>query len=95
MIGFRTNGIVWFPMLQALMTGVLGWLCASLAYFLVQSGLNIMFMDNLGAGKSVCRLLPSHLGLALLLTLLAATIAAVWGGSRVARMEPSSGLRKL
>jgi len=95
MIGFRTQGIMWFPMLQALMTGVLGWLCASLAYFLVQGGLNVMFMDNLGAGKSVCRLLPGHLVLALFLTLLAATIAAVLGGARVARMEPSSGLRSL
>lgn len=93
MIGFRTRGIVWFPMLQALMTGVLGWLLASVAYFVVQGGLNSMFMDNLGAGNPVCRLLPVHLVLALLLTLMAASFAAVLGGFRVARVEPSAGLR--
>jgi hypothetical protein len=47
------------------------------------------------AGQSVCRLLPGHLLLALLLTLAAAITAAVLGGARVARMEPSSGLRSL
>lgn len=93
MVGFHSRDIVWFPLLQALFTGVFGWLMASLAYFLVQGALNTMFMDNLGAGQSVCRLMPSHLLLALLLTLVAATTAAVLGGARVARMEPSSGLR--
>jgi len=93
MVGFHTHGIVWFPLLQAMITAVLGWLLASVAYFTVQIALNAMFMDNLGAGKSVCRLLPSHLLLALLLTLIAATTAAVLGGARVARMDPSSGLR--
>jgi putative ABC transport system permease protein len=95
MVGFHTQGIVWFPLLQALFTGVLGWLLASIAYFVVQGALNAMFMDNLGAGQSVCRLLPGHLLLALLLTLAAAITAAVLGGARVARMEPSSGLRSL
>jgi len=95
MVGFHTQGIVWFPLLQALFTGVLGWVLAAVAYFVVQVALNAMFMDNLGAGQSVCRLLPGHLLLALLLTLVAAITAAVLGGARVARMEPSSGLRSL
>ena len=95
MVGFHTQGIVWFPLLQALFTGVLGWLLAGVSYFVVQGALNAMFMDNLGAGQSVCRLLPGHLLLALLLTLVAAITAAVLGGARVARMEPSSGLRSL
>ena len=95
MVGFHTQGIVWFPLLQAMFTGVLGWVLAAVTYFLVQGALNTMFVDSLGAGQSVCRLLPGHLVLALLLTLVAAITAAVLGGARVARMEPSRGLRSL
>ena len=93
MVGFHTQGIFLLPLLQAVLTAVLGWFLASLAYFVVQIALNAMFMDKLGAGQSVCRLLPGHLLLALLLTVIAAISAAILGGARVARMEPSSALR--
>lgn len=93
LIGFRAQGIVWFPLIQALLTGALGWLLACLLYLLIQFSLNSLFLDNLGAGQAVCKLHLGHLLLALLLTLLAAMLAATVGGVRVARMELSSGLK--
>lgn len=93
LIGFSAQGIVWFPLIQALLTGALGWLLACLIYFMIQFALNGLFLDNVGAGQSVCRLQPAHLLIALLLTLLAALSAAVVGGARVARMDLSSGLK--
>ena len=93
LIGFSARGIVWFPLIQALLTGVLGWLLACLVYLLIQVSLNSLFLDNLGAGQAVCKLHPGHLLLALLLTLLAALLAATVGGVRVARMELSAGLK--
>ncbi len=93
LIGFRAQGIVWFPLIQALLTGALGWLLACTIYFLIQLSLNSLFLDNLGAGQAVCKLHAGHLLLALLLTLLAAMLAATVGGVRVARMELSSGLK--
>jgi putative ABC transport system permease protein len=93
LIGFSARGIVWFPLIQALLTGVLGWLLACLVYLLIQVSLNSLFLDNLGAGQAVCKLHPGHLLLALLLTLLAALMAATVGGVRVARMELSAGLK--
>lgn len=92
--GFRTRGIVWFPILQAMLTGLIGWLLACLAFFLVQAGLNALFVDNIGAGQSVCRLLPQHFLVALATTLLAASLAAALGGMRLARLEPSLALRE-
>ena len=92
--GFRTLGIVWFPILQAMLTGLAGWLLAVVAFFLVQAGLNALFVDNIGAGQSVCRLLPQHFLFALAATLLAASLAAALGGMRLARLEPSMALRE-
>ncbi len=93
LIGFNAQGIVWFPLIQALLTGALGWLLACVVYFLIQFALNGLFLDNIGAGQSVCRLHPGHLVMALLLTLLAAVLAATVGGVRVAHMELSAGLK--
>ena len=92
--GFRTRAIVWFPIVQAVLTGVLGWLVAALVFFVVQAGLNILFAETVGGGESVCRLLPAHFILALLLTLGAAAIAAALGGRRLAMLEPSLALRE-
>jgi putative ABC transport system permease protein len=92
--GFRTRGIVWFPIIQAMLTGVLGWAMAAVVFFSVQAGLNALFIDNIGSGQAVCRLLPWHLGVALLLTLMAAALAATIGGIRVAQLEPSLALRE-
>jgi putative ABC transport system permease protein len=93
LIGFSAEGIVWFPLIQALLTGLLGWLLACAVYLLIEISLNTLFLDNLGAGQSVCQLHFGHLLLALLLTLLAALLAATVGGVRVARMELSTGLK--
>lgn len=92
--GFRTRAIVWFPIIQAVLTGALGWLVAVLVFFMVQAGLNALFADTVGGGESVCRLLPAHFLLALLLTLVAAGIAASLGGRRLAMLEPSLALRE-
>ena len=92
--GFRTRGIVWFPILQAMLTGVLGWLIASVAFFAVQLGLNSLFADNIGGGQAVCRLLPVHFLIALGMTLVFASAAAMLGGIRLAQLEPSLALRE-
>jgi putative ABC transport system permease protein len=92
--GFRTRAIVWFPILQAMLTGALGWLIAAIVFFIVQAGLNALFADTVGSGESVCRLLPVHFIIALVLTLAAASVAAASGGRRLARLEPSLALRE-
>ena len=92
--GFRTSGIVWFPILQAMLTGALGWLIASIAFFAVQAGLNGLFADTIGGGQSVCRLLPLHFFVALCMTLVFASVAAMLGGIRLAQLEPSLALRE-
>ncbi len=91
--GFRTREIVWFPLLQAAFTAGLGWVVAVTAFLAVQGTLNGLFASTIGGGQPVCRLEVWHMLLALVFTLIAAVIAAVVGGRRVARLEPSIGLR--
>lgn len=92
--GFQSRDIVWFPIMQALLTGLLGWAAASFTFFAVQAGLNALFEKNIGGGEAICRLLPVHFIVALGLTLIAATLAAALGGARLANMEPSLALRE-
>lgn len=92
--GFHGRSIVWFPIVQGTLTAALGWLIASIVFFIVQAGLNALFVDSIGRGESVCRLLPVHFLVALVLTILVAMVAAGAGGSRLSRLEPSLGLRE-
>jgi putative ABC transport system permease protein len=94
LVGFRTRGIVWFPILQALLTGLLGWMLACMVFFTVQGVLNTLFIPAFGEGHPVCRLLPVHLVVTLMLTLIVAVLPAVIGGLRLAQLEPSLALRE-
>jgi len=94
LIGFHGRHIVWFPMLQALITGILGWVLACVAYFLIAALLNTVFAGNFGLGANVCRLLPWHFIVSLVATLIIATASAWISGRRLSRLEPSLGLRE-
>jgi putative ABC transport system permease protein len=91
--GFRTEEIVWFPILQAGLTAAGAWALGTVVYLGVQITLNGLFADSLGGGDAVCRLRVWHLLAALGGTLLAAVLAAAVGGRRIAELEPSIGLR--
>ncbi len=95
LVGFRTRDIVWFPMVQALFTAVLGWALAVTIYYATAWVINGMMADQVEAGQQVCRLLQVHYAIALGLTCGAALIAAGLSGMRSARIEPSEGLREL
>ena len=95
LVGFRTSGIVWFPIVQALLTGLFGWLLASLIYLSVERGLNQLFMSNLSIGESICRLLPVHFIAAFLFTLFSCVLASGLGGWQASRIEPSEGVREI
>ncbi len=95
LVGFRTADIVWFPMVQALFTAVLGWAVAVAIYLATALVINDMLAAQLETGQQVCRLLPWHYAIALLLTCTAAVLAAGLAGLRSARVEPSEGMRDL
>jgi putative ABC transport system permease protein len=95
LVGLRTADIVWFPVLQSIFTALLGWLVASVIFFLVSYTINSLFAGQLQTGESLCRLLPYHFAIALGITLSASILAAAMAGYRAARIEPSEGLREI
>ena len=95
LVGYRTSDIVWFPMVQALYTAVLGWVLAVSIYYVTAWLINDMMAGQMEPGQQVCRLLPFHYAIALAVTCGAAVIAAGLAGLRSARIEPSEGLREL
>jgi putative ABC transport system permease protein len=95
LVGFKSGGIVLFPAIQALLTGLFGWLFAILIYLIVEQVINRLMAPQLDTGQIICFLLPKHFLGALALTLLSAFLAALLGGFRAARIEPSDGLREI
>ncbi|MEW8140631.1 MAG: FtsX-like permease family protein [Candidatus Thiodiazotropha endolucinida] len=95
LVGFRTGEIIWFPVLQSAFTAFFGWLTASLIYLAVSFTINGLFMTQTEDGETICRLLPNHFLVALLLTLGSSIIAATLAGYRAASVEPSEGLREI
>ncbi len=95
LVGFQGGKIILFPVLQSLYTGVLGWLLAVLIYLTAEQSINQILAPNLNIDRVICYLLPQHFFYALALTVSVAAAAAVLGGIRAARIEPSDGLRDI
>lgn len=95
LLGFRTRATVAFPVVQAAAVAMLGAALAMGAYALVAAVINSQFASSLGAGETACRLLPAHIAAAVATTLICALAASALAGARVARIDPSEGLREL
>lgn len=95
LLGFRRRATIAFPMVQAGAIAVLGVALALAAFAAVAAIINAQFAASLGAGETACRLLPLHVLFAAGATLVCAVAASGLAGARVARIEPSDGLREL
>jgi putative ABC transport system permease protein len=93
LIGFSTVNIMWYPVVQALATSLLGTLTAVCLYWITELLINGMFGDYLGPGEYVCRLALGHLFIATIMTITLAVLASAYGAFRVSRIEPSEVIR--
>ncbi|MCP4391755.1 MAG: FtsX-like permease family protein [Gammaproteobacteria bacterium] len=95
LVGFKSGRIVLFPVLQSCYTALLGWLLAVLVYLAFEYLINFFLAPRLNLDRALCFLLAEHFLWALALTMVVAIFAALVGGLRAARIEPSDGLREL
>jgi len=95
LVGFQGGKIILFPVLQSMYTAILGWLLAVLIYLMAEQSINQILAPNLKIERVICYLLPEHFFWALGLTLSVAAGAAILGGIRASRIEPSDGLRDI
>ena len=93
LIGFSTGNIVWFPIVQALATSILGTVTAICFYLIVEVLINHLFSQYLSAGEYVCRLSLGHLTVALGFTVAMSMMASAYAAFRVAKIEPSEVIR--
>jgi putative ABC transport system permease protein len=95
LVGFKSGRIVLFPVLQSCYTALLGWLLAVLVYLAFEYLINFFLAPRLNLDRTLCFLLVEHFLWALCLTIVIAVSAAILGGLRAARIQPSDGLRDL
>ena len=93
MIGFSTGSIIWYPILQAVATGIFGFLTAIVLYKLAEVLINGLFAEYLSTGEYVCRLSLEHMVIVLILMLALSILASAYGAFRVSRIEPSEVIR--
>lgn len=93
LLGLPTRGLLLFPLAQAACTAGFGLLLAFVLYFGANFGLNLLFATD--TGEQLCRLLPQHAAIAVGATLTAVALAALVGGLRATRIEPSEGWREV
>jgi putative ABC transport system permease protein len=95
LIGFSTETIIWYPIVQAMATSVLGTVMAVFLYKIAQKMINGLFSEYLSAGEYVCRLSLYHMLTGFVLTLGFAMLASAYGAFRVSRIEPSEVIREV
>jgi putative ABC transport system permease protein len=95
LVGFKSGRIIMFPVLQAGYTAILGWLLAVLVYLAFEYLINFFLAPQLNLDRTLCFLLTEHFLWALAITMAIAIFAAILGGVRAARIEPSDGLREI
>jgi len=95
LIGFSTETIIWYPIVQSMTTSVLGTVMAVFLYKIAQKMINGLFSEYLSAGEYVCRLSLDHMLTGFGLTLVFAMLASAYGAFRVSRIEPSEVIREV
>jgi len=95
LIGFSTGTIIWYPIVQSMVTSVLGAVMAVFLYKIAEKMINGLFSAYLTAGEYVCRLSFDHMLTGFVLTLGFAMLASAYGAFRVSRIEPSEVIREV
>lgn len=93
LLGVPAVGLLRFPIFQANFVAILGMVLAFGIYFLGETVINLLFAAPGLEGQPVVKLLPLHYAFAIVLTLVAAIVAAAVAGWRASRIEPSEGMR--
>jgi len=93
LLGLPRWGLALFPLVQAGLVALCGFLLALLLYAAAAVAVNRLFSQDLLQGERLAWLAPGHVLVALLVTLLVALAAAGEAARRAVRIDPAEGLR--
>ena len=91
--GFSRRSLMFFPLIQSLLVGILGTALASGFYAATAYGIDALFAARFAAGGAVCVLLPEHFVAAFALVACFSILAALAAAYACARIEPSEVIR--
>jgi putative ABC transport system permease protein len=95
LVGFSTQNIIFFPIIQAILISLIGCFMAGLLYFIAQYYINYYMMDDSAFTNVICDLYFINLFSGLIITTFIATLASFVAGYKAATLQPSSGLRNV
>ncbi len=95
LVGFSTQNIIFFPIIQAISISLIGSLIAGFLYFVAQYYINGFLVDDPALTNVICDLDFLHFIFALTITIFFATLASSLAGYKAATLEPNSGLRNV
>ena len=95
LIGFSSKNIIWFPIVQAVATSILGTGFATCLYLISALVINKLFAEYISKGEYVCKISFDHLIIAFLLTVLLSILASGYAAIQVAKIEPSKVIRDI
>jgi putative ABC transport system permease protein len=95
LVGFSTQNIISFPIIQSMTIALLGSLIAGLLYLLAQYCINDFMMDESSLSVVICELDFLDFITGLIITLAFALVASSVAGYKAATLEPNSGLRNV
>ena len=93
LIGFTRFSLLVYPVVQALVTGVLGCLLAFSLYGVVAHAIDVMFADQTG-GEVICTVSFAFFCLTVVCVQLLALLASLWAARSASAIEPSAALRQ-
>lgn len=93
LLGLPRWGLALFPLVQAGLVALCGFVLALAFYAVAALAVNRLFAQDLLQGETLAFLRPGHVLLALLVTLIVALAAAGEAARRAARIDPAEGLR--
>lgn len=93
LIGFSNGSVLIYPIIQALLTGILGCLLAFAVYFGIAWAIDILFAEETG-GEAICEVSFLFLALVFICVQVLAVLASLGSAIKGASISPSTVMRE-
>lgn len=93
LLGFSDFEVSLLPVIQSLLTALIGSFVAISLYFIAAEIINSNFSEGLNFGNSICALHPRHFVIAVLSSCFLAGVTSILGGRQAASIMPADGIR--
>lgn len=94
LIGFSRADLFALPVVEGLLIAAGGLATALLAYLVLASVINRVFVNEMAQNERICSLPPSYVGGAVILTLVVAAFSSLFAATKATRIDPADAIRE-